>query len=79
MPVVERKLSGITWAAIVLVVIGALDWGLVGLFDYDLIAAIFGHFTPLSRIVYLLIAIAGLYLIVDAARLREETPSVLTT
>ena len=69
----ERKLSGITWAAIALVVIGALNWGLVGLFNYDLVAAIFGHFTALSRIIYTLVAIAGLYLVVDAARLREET------
>ncbi len=68
-----HRLSGITWAAIALVVIGALNWGLVGLFNFDLVAAIFGPLTVLSRIVYALVAIAGLYLIIDTARLREET------
>lgn len=73
MATVERqKLSGITWAAIALVVIGALNWGLVGLFNYDLVAALFGHLSVVSRVVYLLVALAGLYLIVDAVRLREE-------
>lgn len=65
------KLSGLTWAAIALVTIGALNWGLVGLFAFDLVAAIFGELSLLSRIVYVLVAIAGVYLIVDAARLRE--------
>jgi uncharacterized membrane protein YuzA (DUF378 family) len=68
----HRKLSGITWVAIALVVIGAINWGLVGLFDFDLVAAIFGHLSALSRIVYVLVALAGIYLVVDTARLREE-------
>lgn len=69
----EHKLSGVTYAAIALVVIGALNWGLIGLFNFNLVAAIFGNFTVLTRIVYVLVAVGGLYMIVDAARLREET------
>lgn len=69
----QRKLSPLTWTAIVLTTIGALNWGLVGLFNFDLVATIFGHMSIVSRIVYTLVALAGLYLIVDAARLREET------
>jgi len=68
----HRKLSGITWVAIALVVIGAINWGLVGLFGFDVVAAIFGAGSALSRIVYVVVALAGLYLIVDTARLREE-------
>lgn len=68
----HHKLSGITWAAIALTVIGALNWGLVGLFNFDLVASIFGHMSALSRAVYIAVALAGLYLVVDAARLREE-------
>lgn len=68
----EHKLSGITWAAIVLTVIGALNWGLVGLFNFNLVAAIFGPMTAISRIIYVVVALAGLYLIIDATRLREE-------
>ena len=69
----HRKLSGITWVAIALVVIGALNWGLVGLFNFNVVDAIFGTLSPLSRIIYVLVALAGLYLIVDTARLREES------
>src|SRR5262245_37354498 len=68
---VQHRLSGITWVAIVLTVIGALNWGLVGLFNFDLVATIFGHLSAISRVLYVIIGLAGLYLIVDAARLRE--------
>lgn len=71
----EHKLSGITWAAVALVVIGALNWGLVGLFKFNLVAAIFGEMSVLSRIIYVIVAAAGLYLIADAARLREARRS----
>lgn len=67
----EHKLSPLTWASIALVVIGALNWGLVGLFKFNLVAAIFGEMSALSRIIYVIVAAAGLYLIADAARLRE--------
>lgn len=68
----HHRLSGLTWAAIALVVIGAINWGLVGLFNFNVVDAIFGHLSALSRIIYVLVALAGLYLIADTARLREE-------
>lgn len=57
--------------ALVLVVIGAVNWGLVSLFKFDLVAAIlagggeFGHISGLSRIVYGLVGLSGLYVIVE--------------
>ncbi len=48
--------------ALVLVIIGALNWLLVGLFEYDLVASIFGGQTSfMSRIIYSLVGLAGLY------------------
>jgi uncharacterized membrane protein YuzA (DUF378 family) len=47
--------------AAILVVVGALNWGLVGLFQFDLVAAIFGNVTILSRAVYTLVGLAGLF------------------
>ena len=48
--------------ALALVVVGAVNWGLVGAFQFDLVAAIFGgQNAPLARIVYVLVGIAGLY------------------
>jgi uncharacterized protein len=65
-------LTGLTWTAIALVVIGAINWGLVGIFRVDLVAAIFGTLSPVSRIVYVVVALAGLYLlVVSFVRLRE--------
>lgn len=49
--------------ALVLVIIGAVNWGLIGLFRFDLVAAIFGEMSVLSRIVYSLVGIAGLWTI----------------
>ncbi len=70
-----RSLSVPGWIAIVLVVIGALNWGLVGLFNFDLVAAIFGSLSVFSRLVYILVALAGIYLLFEAARFRREAPA----
>ena len=47
-----------------LLVIGGLNWGLVGLFDFNLVAAIFGQMTFLSRMIYILVGFAAVYDIV---------------
>lgn len=47
--------------ALVLVIIGALNWGLVGLFEFDLVASLFGDSgNVIARIIYVLIALAGI-------------------
>lgn len=45
----------------VLLVVGGLNWGLVGLFGFDLVASIFGHMSFLSRIVYILVGVSAAY------------------
>ena len=47
--------------AAVLLVVGGLNWGLVGLANFDLVATIFGEMSMLSRVVYALVGLAGLY------------------
>ena len=47
--------------ALILVIIGAVNWGLIGFFQSDLVAALFGFMSGISRIVYALVGIAGLY------------------
>ena len=49
--------------ALTLVIIGALNWLLVGIFKLDIVAVIFGNLTWLSRIIYTIIGLCGLYLI----------------
>ncbi len=59
--------------SLVLVIIGALNWLLVGLFKYNLVAALFGGTTTLiSRIIYVLVGLAGLWCISLLVRPREK-------
>ena len=63
--------------AAVLLVIGGLNWGLVGLFEFDLVAAIFGgmqfgEVNLASRLIYLLVGIAGLYQIVQLRGIQRR-------
>ncbi|MEO8176739.1 MAG: DUF378 domain-containing protein [Sphingomicrobium sp.] len=51
-----RTLNLIT---LVLLIVGGLNWGLIGLFDFDLVATLFGDMTTLSRIVYVLVGISA--------------------
>jgi uncharacterized protein len=46
---------------LILVIVGGLNWGLVGLFDFDLVATLFGEMSPLSRIVYILVGASALW------------------
>ena len=47
--------------ALALIIIGAINWGLIGLFRFDLVATLFGEMSMLSRIVYSLVGISGLW------------------
>lgn len=67
----ERTLSVLLWVSIALVVIGALNWGLIGLFNFNLVGAIFGGFNAISRIVYVLVALAGICLLATSPRFRR--------
>ncbi len=60
--------NALFWTAVILVVIGAINWGLVGLFNFNLVAAIFGPLSPVSRVIYVLVGLAGLYLLYWAAQ-----------
>ena len=56
---------------LLLLIIGGLNWGLVGLFDFDLVAAIFGEMSVISRIVYVLVGVSALAQIVPL--LKNDT------
>ena len=47
--------------ALVLIIIGAINWGLIGFFKFDLVATIFGEMSVISRIVYALVGVSGLW------------------
>jgi uncharacterized membrane protein YuzA (DUF378 family) len=67
------RLSVADWIALVLMIVGAINWGLVGAFNFNLVAAILGDQTMASRIVYVLVGLAGLYGLSMPARLRPRS------
>jgi len=60
----------IDWIALTLVLLGAINWGLIGFFQFDLLAAIFGAMTgALSRVIFAIVGIAGLYCLTFYAKM----------
>lgn len=57
--------------ALTIAIIGAVNWGLIGFFDFNLVAAVFGSMTWFSRIIYALVGLSGLYLITFYMRLDD--------
>ena len=59
------------YTLLTLVIVGAINWGLIGFFRFDLVAFLFGNMSWLSRIVYALVGIGGLYLLSVYGRIRS--------
>ena len=62
--------------ALVIVIIGAVNWLLVGIFQFDLVAFLFGNLSWLSRIIYTLVGLCGLYLISFFGRIGNSASDV---
>ncbi len=69
----RSRLGFIDWLALALMIVGGINWGLVGLMNLDLVAMIFGQMTTASRIVYALVGLAALYGIVLAFRIPSAS------
>lgn len=67
-----KKLNVLDVIALVLVIIGGLNWGLVGLLKFDLVAAIFGDMSAISTVVYCLVGLAALYCIYLATSISKK-------
>ncbi len=72
-----RKMSAIDWIAWVLVVVGGLNWGLVGLFSFDLVAAIFGDVSALARVVYVLVGLGALWTLITVGKMKGGSSSAM--
>lgn len=62
----------VDYIALCLVIIGAINWGLIGFLGFDLVRVIFGDMTFVSRVIYALVGIAGLYALSYFGRLKNE-------
>lgn len=67
-----NKLNVLDWIALVLVVVGGVNWGLVGIFNFDLVATIFGDMSAFSRVVYALVGLAAVYLAAVSMKLAKQ-------
>lgn len=65
-------MNALDWAATVLMIVGGINWGLIGVFNFNLVAELFGDQTPLTRLVYVLVGLASLYGIYMAAKLASK-------
>ena len=66
------KLNVLDWIALILIIIGGLNWGLVGIFNFDLVSAIFGDMSVLSRIIYILVCLSAIYIAVILPKLGKK-------
>ncbi len=67
------NVKGFDYAALAIAIIGAINWGLIGLFKLDIIAFLFGDMNLFSRIIYALVGVCGLYLISLFGRVRNTS------
>jgi len=67
-----KNLTVLDLISLVLVIVGALNWGLVGFFGFDLVAAIFGDMSILSRIVYSLVGLSAVYTALIVSKLARK-------
>lgn len=67
-----KKLNALDWISLVLLIIGGLNWGLLGLLRIDLVAGIFGDASALSRVIYILVGLSAIYMIVAASKIGKK-------
>ena len=65
-------MKGLDYTALILIVIGAINWGLIGFFGLDLVSFLFGSMSILSRIIYAIIGVCGLYAISYCGRIATN-------
>lgn len=56
----------------ILLIIGGINWGLIGLFNFDLVATIFGDMSGASRVIYTLVGLAGVYFIFTCPKMCKK-------
>lgn len=69
---IMKKLGGLDWIALVLVIVGGLNWGLIGLLNWNLVDTLFGAMSSLSQIVYILVGLSAIYVLVTSGKLSKK-------
>ncbi len=67
-------MKALNYITMLLVVIGGLNWGLIGLFNFDLVSAIFG--ASLTRVIFILVGVSALYVLAVAPKMMKTRQSM---
>lgn len=67
-----NKLGILDKLALIILVIGGLNWGLVGIFNLDLVEVIFGDMTVIARVIYAVVGLSAIYGLLLTGKLRKE-------
>ena len=65
-------MKALDYTVLTIVLIGAINWGLIGFFDFDLVSTLFGQMSILTRIIYAVVGIGGLYAISYYGRMNSD-------
>lgn len=66
------RMNAFDWLAMALLIVGGVNWGLVGLFGVDLVATLFGEMSGLSRVVYVAVGLSAIYSIATARKMARR-------
>jgi uncharacterized protein len=58
-----KRLNSLDWISLILLIVGGINWGLVGLFNFNLVGFLFGESSALSRLIYVIVGLAAVYVI----------------
>ncbi len=67
-----NKLNALDLVSLVLVIVGGLNWALVGVLNFNLVSAIFGDMSSISRIVYTLVGLSAIYLLTQLGNFTKK-------
>jgi uncharacterized protein len=71
-----KNFNAIDWLALAVLAIGGINWGLIGVFSFDLVSSLFGDMTTVSRIVYGLVGVSAIYMLFSALMISESAYEV---
>ena len=67
-----KRFNAVDWISMTLLIVGGVNWGLVGLFNFDLVATLFGEMSALSRIVYIVVGLSALYTLFASRKMARS-------
>lgn len=67
-----KKFNVLDWIAVILLVVGGLNWGILGLFGVNVVGSVFGEMSVISRIIYILVGLSSVYVLSIPSRFMSS-------